>query len=75
VHGVYSIPMYRCMGVSSRREWLNCQLEDVRCGREAPTFVFSGIYAVARRRHPPMMLILLPCDTVASDSAMGGVSK
>jgi len=33
------------------------QLEDVRRGREAPTFVFSGTYALARRRHDPMMLI------------------
>jgi len=34
------------------------QLEDVRRGREAPSFVISGTYVVARRRHGPMMLTL-----------------
>ncbi len=47
-----SIPMYRSIGASSRGVLLNSQLEEVRRGREAPTFVLSGNYVAARRRHP-----------------------
>jgi hypothetical protein len=32
------------------------QLEDVQRCREAPTFLFSGAYVAARRRHTLMML-------------------
>jgi alpha-ketoglutarate-dependent taurine dioxygenase len=50
--------MYRSIGASSRRRvLLNPQLENVRRAREAPTFLFSGAYVEARRRHAPMMLI------------------
>jgi hypothetical protein len=50
--------MYRFIGASSSR-WglLIPQLEDVRWVREAPTFLFSGGYVAARRRHTLMMLI------------------
>jgi hypothetical protein len=52
-----SSPMYRSIDASSRWVLSVTQLEDVRRDREAPTFVFSGAYVAARRRHGPMMLI------------------
>ena len=49
------VPFHRCL--LSRWVLLNPQLEDVQRCREAPTFLFSGAYVAARRRHTPMMLI------------------
>lgn len=51
-----SMPMYCSIGISSRWEFCNPQLEDVRRIREAPTFLFWKACVAARRRHTLMML-------------------
>jgi hypothetical protein len=66
-----SMPIYLSIGASSRWGLLNRQLEDVQQSREAPTFLFSGAYVAARRRHGPMMLMHGQVFDIESSAAEG----